>query len=116
MQTRKTTRRRLITVVLAPTAALAAWGAAKALGAELVLKGGATVDASDVVLAAFVAALAAWLVARWIEHHTRRPRAVGRSSARRLWRSPESARPTIRAYPGAPSDPVPLIVSCPHPR
>ena len=76
MQTRKTTRRRLITVVLAPTAALAAWGAAKALGAELVLKGGATVDASDVVLAAFVAALAAWLVARWIEHHTRRPRAV----------------------------------------
>src|SRR5262245_65034023 len=76
MQTNGTTRRRLITVGLAPVAALAAWGIVNALGADLVLKDGTTVDASDVVLAAVVGALAAWLVVRWIERHSRRPRAV----------------------------------------
>jgi ABC-type Co2+ transport system permease subunit len=76
MQTSGTTRRRLITVVLAPAAALVAWGILKAFGADLVLKDGRTVDASDVVLAAVVGAIAAWLVVRWIERHSRRPRSV----------------------------------------
>lgn len=76
MQTNRTTRRRLITVGLAPAAALAAWGSANALGADFVLKNGTTVDASDVALAAIVGAVAAWLVVRWIERHSRRPQSV----------------------------------------
>jgi ABC-type Co2+ transport system permease subunit len=76
MQTNGTTRRRLITVALAPAAALAAWGIVKGLGADLVLKDRTTVEASDVVLAAIVGAVAAWLVARWIERHSHRPRSV----------------------------------------
>lgn len=71
-----TTRRRLITLVLAPAAALAAWSLMKALGADLVLKNGTAVDAGDVVLAAVVGAGAGWLVAHWIEGHTRRPRSL----------------------------------------
>jgi Family of unknown function (DUF6069) len=76
MQMNGTTHRRLITVALAPAAALASWGIAKALGADLVLKDGTTVGGSDVVLAAAVGAVAAWLVARWIERHSRRPRSL----------------------------------------
>ena len=76
MQTNGTTRLRLITLVLAPAAALAAWAIVKALGADLVLKNGSTVDARDVALAAAVGTVAAWLVVRWIERHSRRPRAV----------------------------------------
>jgi MFS family permease len=77
MQTNETTRRRLTTLVLAPAAALAAWSMMKALGADLVLKDGTTVDASDVVLAAAAGGAAgAWLVTRWIERHSRRPRAL----------------------------------------
>ncbi len=76
MQTNGTTLRRLITVGLAPLAALAAWSSMKALGADLVLKDGTSVGAGDVVLAAVTGAVAAWLVARWIERHSHRPRSV----------------------------------------
>jgi hypothetical protein len=76
MQTNGTTRRRLITVGLAPLAALAAWSSMKALGADLVLKDGMSVGAGDVVLAAVTGAVAAWVVARWIERHSHRPRSV----------------------------------------
>jgi hypothetical protein len=76
MQKNRTTRRRLIAVGLAPAAALAAWGVGRALGADFVLKDGTTVDAGDVVLAAVVGALAAWLVARWMERHSGRPRSL----------------------------------------
>src|SRR5262245_20616332 len=66
----------MATLALAPVAALAAWGFEKALDADLVLNDGTTVGASDVVVAAAVGAGAAWLVVRWIERHTRRPRSV----------------------------------------
>ena len=76
MQTNGTTRRRRITVALAPLAALAAWSMMKATGADLVLKTGTSVRAGDVVLAAVTGAVAAWVVARWIERHSHRPRSV----------------------------------------
>jgi hypothetical protein len=71
-----TTRRRLITVVVAPAAALVAWGIEKALGADLALRDGTSIDASDVLLAAAFGSVAAWFVARWIERHSHRPRSV----------------------------------------
>jgi len=70
------TRRRLTTVALAPAAALAAWGVVRASGADLVLKNGSTIDASDVVVAALVGSVAAWFVVRRIERHSSRPRPV----------------------------------------
>ena len=66
--------RRITTVVLAPTAALAAWAAVRAAGVDLVLKDGSTVGAGDVLAAALAGATAAWLVVRWLEGHSRRPR------------------------------------------
>jgi ABC-type Co2+ transport system permease subunit len=69
-------RRRLATVALAPAAALMAWGIEKAFGANLVLKDGSSIDASDVFIAAVVGAVAAWLVVWWIERKSRRPRSV----------------------------------------
>jgi hypothetical protein len=67
-------RRRLATVVLAPAAALAAWTAARAAGVDLVLENGSTVGAGDVLAAALTGATAGWLVVRWLEGHSRRPR------------------------------------------
>lgn len=69
-------RRRLETVLLAPAAALAAWGLVRAVGVDLVLKDGSTVGAGAVIAAALAAALAAWLVVRWLEFHSRRPRSI----------------------------------------
>jgi hypothetical protein len=76
MQINGATRGRLITVGLAPAAALAAWGIERSLGADLVLKDGTSVGAGNVVLAAVIASVAAWFVVRWIERHSSRPRAV----------------------------------------
>jgi Family of unknown function (DUF6069) len=55
MQINGATRGRLITVGLAPAAALAAWGIERSLGADLVLKDGTSVGAGNVVLAAVIA-------------------------------------------------------------
>jgi hypothetical protein len=67
-------RRRLATVVLAPLAALAAWGLIRLIGIDLVLKGDrGSVGPVDVVVAALVGALAGWLVVRLLERHTARP-------------------------------------------
>src|SRR5262249_13947190 len=76
MQINGATRSRLITVGLAPAAALAAWGIERSLGADLVLKDGTTVGAGNVVLAAVIGAVAAWFVVRWSERHSSRPRAM----------------------------------------
>jgi Family of unknown function (DUF6069) len=69
-------RRRLVTVLLAPSAALVAWGVIRLIGVDLVLKSGRTVGPSQVFAAALVGALAGWVVARWIGGHSRRPRPV----------------------------------------
>jgi len=66
--------RRLATVVLAPATALAAWAAVRAAGVDLVLKEGSTVGAGDVLAAALAGATVGWLVVRWLEGHSRRPR------------------------------------------
>jgi hypothetical protein len=65
---------RVATVVLAPLAALAAWGAMRAAGVEFHVSTGGRVGAADVVGAALVAAGLAWLVVRWLEGHVERPR------------------------------------------
>jgi hypothetical protein len=67
-------RRRLATVVLAPAAALAAWAALRAAGVDLLLEDGSTISAGDVLAAALAGATAGWLVVRWLEGHSRRPR------------------------------------------
>jgi Family of unknown function (DUF6069) len=67
---------RFATVVVAPVAALAAWAVVRLIGADLVLKSGRTIGPGQVVAAALVGALAGWVVARWIEQHSRRPRPV----------------------------------------
>jgi uncharacterized protein DUF6069 len=69
-------RRRLATVLVAPVAALAAWGFLRAVGIDLVLKDGSTVGAGAVFAAALAGALAAWPVVRWLDLHSRRARAV----------------------------------------
>jgi hypothetical protein len=72
------TRRRIGTVVLAPAAALGAWVFVRLLGIDLAVSTArGTVGAADVLVAALLAALVAWLVVRWLEGHSRRPR--------RLW-------------------------------
>jgi Family of unknown function (DUF6069) len=67
-------RRRVTTVVLAPAAALAGWAAVRAAGVDLVLENGSTVGAGDVLAAALAGATAGWLLVRWLEAHSRRPR------------------------------------------
>lgn len=72
------TRRRLVTVVLAPAAALAAWAFIRLIGIELdVSTGSGTVGPADVLAAALLGALAGWVVVRVLDRHGRRPR--------RLW-------------------------------
>ena len=69
------TRRRIGTVVLAPAAALAAWACLRLAGIDFDVKtGDGTVGPADVVAAAFVAGLAAWVVVRLVERHSRSPR------------------------------------------
>src|SRR5262249_8421913 len=70
-------RRRILTVVLAPCIAVAAWGVFQLFGVDLVVSSGSgrsTVGAGSVVASALAAALAGWLVARVIERRARRPR------------------------------------------
>jgi hypothetical protein len=72
------TRRRLVTVILAPAAGLATWAIIRLLGVDLdVSQGDGTVGAADVVVAALVGALAGWVVVRFLERRSRHPR--------RLW-------------------------------
>jgi Family of unknown function (DUF6069) len=71
------TRLRLLTIVLAPTAALAAWGLIRLAGVDLVTSPGgdtSTVGAPDVVAASLIAALLAYGVVRVIERRSREPR------------------------------------------
>jgi hypothetical protein len=71
----KVRSRRVATVLLAPLAALAAWGLFRAAGVEFhVSTGSGRVGAGNVVFAATVAALLGWLVGRWLESHVQRPR------------------------------------------
>jgi Family of unknown function (DUF6069) len=66
--------RRLATVALAPTAALAIWAGARLSGVELQVSAGpGRVGPVDVVAAALLGALGAWLVVRLLERRTRRP-------------------------------------------
>lgn len=68
------TRRRILTVALAPVAAFAAWAVTRLAGLDLALNAGrGTVDPADVVGAAVVAGLGAWCVVRALERTTRRP-------------------------------------------
>jgi uncharacterized protein DUF6069 len=67
------TRRRIVTVVLAPIAALLAWGCIRLAGVDLVVRtGDGTVGPVDVVAAALIGALGAWFAVRLPERHTRR--------------------------------------------
>jgi hypothetical protein len=69
--------RRLATVVLAPVAALAVWAIVRLFGIDLDVSGATgTVGAGDVVAAALIAALAAWLVVALVERRCRHPRAA----------------------------------------
>lgn len=69
------TRDRLRTVVSTPAAALAAWALTRSAGIDLaVASGDVTVGPADVVAAALAAALAAWVVVRMLERHSRQPR------------------------------------------
>lgn len=69
------TRRRLITVALAPTAALIAWAVVRLIGIDLVVStGSGTVGPVDVLVAALLGALGAWVVVRLLERRSSRPR------------------------------------------
>ncbi|HEY1480757.1 MAG TPA: DUF6069 family protein [Gaiellales bacterium] len=71
------TRIRLLTIVIAPIAALAAWGVFRLAGVDLVTTRGSdtsTVGAPAVVIASLVAALLAVGAVRVIERHSRQPR------------------------------------------
>jgi hypothetical protein len=68
------TRQRTGTVVLAPAAALAAWAFTQLVGIDLVVStGDGTVGPTDVIGAAALSALAAWVVVRALEHRSRQP-------------------------------------------
>src|SRR5262245_30340557 len=70
------TRRRLVTVILAPAAALATWGVTRLVGVDLVVStGDGKVGPGDVFFAASIGALAGWGAARLYEHRSRNPRA-----------------------------------------
>jgi Family of unknown function (DUF6069) len=67
--------RRVATVVAAPIAALAAWGALRAAGVDFAVStGNGRVGAGDVIVAAVVAALLGWIVARTLAARVERPR------------------------------------------
>ena len=67
--------RRVATVLLAPSAALAAWGLFRIAGVTFQLSSGnGRVGAGDVIVGATVAALAGWVVIGRLEQHVRRPR------------------------------------------
>jgi hypothetical protein len=69
------TSRRIATLVLAPSAALGAWALARLIGVDLVVStGSGTVRPPDVVFAATLAAVLAWIVAGQLERRVRRPR------------------------------------------
>jgi hypothetical protein len=68
------TRRRIATVVLAPVAAVAAWGSMQLAGTDFAVEtGDGTVGPADVVVAALAAGFGGWFVVRLLERHTRRP-------------------------------------------
>ena len=68
------TRHRIVAVVAAPAAALAAWAAMRLAGADLkVTAGPGTVGPGDVAVAALVGGLGAWYVVRLLERTTGRP-------------------------------------------
>jgi TRAP-type mannitol/chloroaromatic compound transport system permease large subunit len=67
------TRRRIVTVVLAPVAALIGWAGLRLAGVGLTARGG-TLGPADVVAAALIDGLGAWYVVRALERNTRRPR------------------------------------------
>jgi hypothetical protein len=68
------TRRRIATVLLAPAAALVAWGCMRAAGVDLaVTTGDGTVGPVDVVAAALIGALGGWVLVGLLERHTHRP-------------------------------------------
>lgn len=68
------TGRRLVTVLLAPIAALAAWALLRLDGVDLaVTTGDGTVGPIDVLTSALIGALGGWLVVLLLERHTRRP-------------------------------------------
>jgi Family of unknown function (DUF6069) len=72
--TDRTRRRHLATVIAAPAAALIAWVCMRLAGVDLaVTTGDDTVGPFDIVVAALAGALAAWMVVRVLERHTRRP-------------------------------------------
>jgi hypothetical protein len=71
------TRRRIATVIVAPSAALAAWALTRLIGVDLAVStGDGTVGPTDVFAAAFVGALAGWVAAWVLERRSRRPRAT----------------------------------------
>ena len=65
------TRQRIGTVVFAPAAALAAWAFIQLVGIDLVVSNGIwTVGPTDVIGAAHLGALAAWVVVRALERRS----------------------------------------------
>jgi hypothetical protein len=70
------TRRRLVTVILAPAAALATWGVTRLIGVDLVVSiGNGEVGPGNVLFAALIGALAGWGAARLFERRSSNPRA-----------------------------------------
>jgi hypothetical protein len=71
------TRQRIGTVVLAPAAALAAWALTQLVAIDLVVStGDGTVGPTDVIGAAALSALVAWVVVRALERRSRQPQRV----------------------------------------
>ncbi len=69
------TARRVATVVASPLAALAVWGLLRAAGVDFAVSTGpGHVGAGDVIVAATVAALLGWVVARTLASRVERPR------------------------------------------
>lgn len=66
--------RRFATIVLAPGAALLAWGMLRLLGVDFVLKSGDTVGVLDVATTALMGSVVGWLVLRAIERRSAFPR------------------------------------------
>ena len=67
-------RRRLATVIAAPAAALIAWACLRLAGVQLVVTvGNGKVGPAEVVSAALVGALGAWVVVSFLERRASRP-------------------------------------------